>query len=98
MHNVIPSLPNDIKSKIVAGVLFGDTRYKNEPSIPEYPADRVRIFCEVGDVICEGQLYVGKQHFMYKANGYPERAVDFITSQIQALGGPKASPRVGIPF
>jgi cutinase len=95
MHNVIPNLPEEIKSKIIGGVLFGDTRKKIEPQIPKYPAERVQIFCEPGDVVCEGQLYVGKQHFKYKANGYPEKAVEFLKSRIEATGSPKTSPVSG---
>jgi cutinase len=98
MHNVIPKLPEDIKNKIVAGVLFGDTRKKAEPQIPNFPTERVQIFCETGDVICDGQLYVGKPHFKYKANGYPEKAVEFLKSRINTAVGSSTKPKVGVKF
>lgn len=97
MHSVIPILPDNIKNKVVGGVLFGDTRKKVEPQIPNFPVDRVQIFCETGDVVCEGQLYVGKPHFKYKANGYPEKAIGFLKGRIDASAGSNgAPPKVGV--
>jgi cutinase len=54
MHTSISALPADIKSKLVAGVLFGDTlNQRNKHQIPNFPADRVKEFCYTGDGICE---------------------------------------------
>lgn len=63
MHWAVRGLPADIKAKVVGGVLFGDTRNQQDAgAIPEYPKDKVKIFCSSMDGVCSGSLSVGVGH------------------------------------
>ena len=69
MHNAVMALPADVKKKVVAGVLFGDTRYKADGGqIKNYPKSQVIIFCakenNPPDATCDGKP-PNKGHFVY---------------------------------
>lgn len=89
MHNVVGNLPQSIKQQVVAGVLFGDTKNKQDSGqVPNYPKDNVRIYCDADDGVCKGSLNVTNGHFVYPLNGDVERALAFLTGKIdQAIGG-----------
>lgn len=38
---------------------------QNNGRIPNYPADRTLVFCNVGDLVCEGLLIVAGPHLTY---------------------------------
>jgi cutinase len=94
MHNAITSLPADIKQRIVAGVLFGDTRYKADGGlIKGYPKEQTMIFCAKDnnppDATCDGKP-PNAGHFVYTTNGDAPKAVAFLKLKIDAaLTGPK---------
>jgi cutinase len=85
MHNTVGSLPAALKNKIVAGVLFGDTKNKQDGSqVPGFPKDKVRIYCEKSDGVCWGSLNVTNGHFVYPLNGDAEKAMAFLKARINA--------------
>lgn len=93
MHNAVSSLPQNIKNKIVGGVLFGDTRNKQDRGqIPNFPKDKVVIYCAASDGVCKGTLAVTGGHFSYIGNGDGPKAVAFLRSKIDAKLG--AGPKV----
>ena len=88
MHNAITPLPAAIKNKLVAGVLFGDTRYKADGGqIRNYPKDQTMIFCakenNPPDATCDGKP-PNAGHFVYTTNGDGPKAVAFLKSKIDA--------------
>lgn len=61
-------------------VLFGYTKnLQNRGAIPGYPAERTRVFCNTGDLVCQGSLIVTDAHYGYgpAAQG---PAADFLIS------------------
>jgi cutinase len=93
MHNAVSTLPANLKSKVVAGVLFGDTRNKQDRGqVPNYPRDKVHIYCVSNDGVCGGMLNVNAGHFAYPRNGDGPKAISFLKSKIDAaLGGSRRS-------
>jgi cutinase len=83
MHNTVPGLSDAIKQKVIAGVLFGDTRNKQDNhQVPRYPKDQVMIFCDKEDGVCDGRLNVSQAHMVYMCNGDGMKAISFLKSKI----------------
>jgi len=95
MHNAVKGLTDDIKSHLAGGVLFGDTRNtQDKGQIPNYPKDKVAIYCASSDGVCKGTLSVTAGHFVYMGNGDGDKAVAFLKSKIAAAksgGGTSSS-------
>jgi cutinase len=88
MHNAVSSLPTNVKAKLIAGVLFGDTRNKQDRGqIPNFPKDKVTIYCAASDGVCKGTLQVTGGHFSYIGNGDGPKAIAFLKSKLDAVMG-----------
>ncbi|QDS72374.1 hypothetical protein FKW77_008370 [Venturia effusa] len=91
MHSAVSALPAPLKTKVLAGVLFGDTRNKQDKGqVPNYPKDQVMIFCDQGDGVCGGALRVTSAHMVYIRNGDGPKAVAFLKGKLDgglAAGG-----------
>jgi cutinase len=95
IHNAVSTLPANVKSKLIAGVLFGDTRNKQDRGqIPNFPKDKVTIFCAKSDGVCGGGLNVTGGHFSYISNGDGPKAIAFLKSKIDAKGRSGAAARM----
>lgn len=98
MHNAVTALPADIKKKVIAGVLFGDTRFVADGGkIKDYPSEQAMIFCakenNPPDATCEGKP-PNAGHFVYTTNGDGPKAIAFLTGKLEAaLGGKTATPK-----
>jgi cutinase len=72
MHSAVGGLPPALKSKVVGGVLFGDTKNKQDHGqVPNYPKEQVTIYCDKNDGVCGGGLvcqYLLKEDEFAQAN------------------------------
>jgi len=85
MHNTVGALAEPLKKRIVAGVLFGDTRNSQDKSqVPKYPKENVQVYCTKEDGVCWGSLNVTNGHFAYTSNGDGEKALAFLKQKIAA--------------
>lgn len=86
MHGAISKLPSNLQDRIAGVVLFGDTRNKQDNGqIPNFPREKVKIFCKSGDMVCQGTLTITMSHFMY--SGDVPAAVNFLSQRIGGGGG-----------
>jgi cutinase len=92
MHNVISLLPSAVKTKVIAGVLFGDTKNQQSNSqISNYPVDQVAIWCAENDGVCWGRLALTAGHFVYMRDNTDISAFNYLKAKIEkALAGKAA--------
>ncbi|KAJ4983611.1 cutinase [Stagonosporopsis vannaccii] len=73
-----------VRSQVVGTVLFGYTKnLQNFGRIPNYPADRLEVFCAVGDLVCDGTLIITAAHLSYSDEAASD-APRFLASKIGA--------------
>jgi cutinase len=66
LHGSISTLSSDIQNQILGVVTFGDTRNKQDKGqIPNFPKDKIRIFCAPFDVLCLNLDLISPTHFSY---------------------------------
>lgn len=66
MSNAISELSSTIREQIKGVVLFGYTKnLQNGGRIPNYPASRTEVYCNVSDAVCWGTLFIAPAHFLY---------------------------------
>lgn len=82
-HRAIEELDAKVKEQIAGVVLYGDTQKQQDgDQIPNFPANKVKIICQTGDMVCLGTLVVLPAHLTYTAR--VDEAVEFLTQQIKA--------------
>ncbi|KAH8729073.1 cutinase-domain-containing protein [Phaeosphaeriaceae sp. PMI808] len=82
MSNAITGLSSTIQNQIKGVVLFGYTKnLQNLGRIPGFPASKTKVFCAIGDLVCDGTLIVGPSHFTYDDEARNE-APAFLRSRI----------------
>ncbi|KAL2840426.1 cutinase precursor [Aspergillus pseudoustus] len=81
MHGAISSLSSTIQNQIRGVVLFGDTRNDQDNGrIPGFPTNKTKIYCALGDLVCDGTLIITAAHFTYIVN-VPD-AVSFLVDRL----------------
>jgi len=96
MMNTISKLPAGLKNKVVATVLFGYTKNKaSKGGIPNYPSERVKVYCSKNDGVCGNTLSVTAGHFSYMADGSGPQSLAFLKEHIdkalKGVGSPDAA-------
>ncbi|KAF4982481.1 hypothetical protein FZEAL_1906 [Fusarium zealandicum] len=76
-----------IRSKIAGTVLFGYTKnQQNRGKIPGYPDERLKVFCNTGDLVCSGSLIVAAPHLAYQSAAAGP-APEFLIQRVAAVRG-----------
>jgi len=66
MHRAIEKLPEDVKERIAAILLYGDTQYPVDgPKIKGFPPEKVKTICKPDDGVCKGMITVSAGHLSY---------------------------------
>ncbi|RHZ47804.1 hypothetical protein CDV55_100527 [Aspergillus turcosus] len=78
----IRGLDSDLKAKVKGVVLFGFTRnVADKGQIPGYPKDETKIYCALGDLVCDNTLIITPAHLSYGADAGD--AAKFLASKVQ---------------
>ncbi|OAK99333.1 cutinase [Phaeosphaeriaceae sp. SRC1lsM3a] len=78
----VSELDAAIQEKIKGVVLFGYTKnQQNNGGIPRLPAEKVKVFCNARDEVCEGTLNIRPAHFLYLTDASGP-APEYLTAQI----------------
>lgn len=73
-----------IREKIVGVALFGYTKnQQNGGKIINYPSNRLSVFCNPGDYVCQGSLLIAPPHLDY-SNSASGPAPDFLVGRVGA--------------
>jgi len=84
MMNAVSKVPANVRDRIKGVVLFGYTKNaQKKGGIPNYPKNRVRVFCAKSDGVCGGTLLVTAGHFAYMNNGDGPKAIAFLVGQLR---------------
>ncbi|ETN39023.1 uncharacterized protein HMPREF1541_07065 [Cyphellophora europaea CBS 101466] len=82
-HRAIENLPDNVKNAIDGVVTFGDTKnLQDRGQIPNFPREKVRIFCNRGDLVCSGTLTITAAHLTYGNDA--EEAAAFLAGRVNA--------------
>lgn len=81
MDGSIQALPAAVQSKIYGVVLFGFTRnLQDGGKIPNYSSSKTKVYCAVGDLVCDGTLVITAAHLTYGVDAMPAAA--FLASSL----------------
>ncbi|CBX90795.1 similar to gi/157830726/pdb/1CUA/A Chain A [Plenodomus lingam JN3] len=73
-----------VRDQVKGVVLFGYTKNKqNGGRIPNYPAERLKVYCAAGDLVCTGTLTITPAYLTYGADAGSD-APKFLQSKIDA--------------
>jgi len=88
MLNAIEPMTAEQKARIAGVVFFGYTKNKQENGeIPNFPANKLKVFCRPDDGVCDGALVVTAGHLGYSSDGSIGQAVDFLSQKIDSFSG-----------
>jgi cutinase len=83
-HRAIEELDSSVQDQIAGVVLYGDTqKLQDRDQIPNFPKDKVKIICQLGDAVCLGTLTVLPAHLTYGVRA--DEGVEFLTQQIKGV-------------
>lgn len=84
IFNAVSEVSSTIKDQIKGVVLFGYTKNRqNGGRIPNFPAEKTKVYCNSTDAVCNGSLYITPAHFAYTTDSRTN-APRYLTSQINS--------------
>ncbi|KAL4731885.1 separase/separin [Fusarium chlamydosporum] len=87
----VTDVDDSIRQKIAGTVLFGYTKnLQNRGKIPQYPEDRTKVFCNVGDLVCTGTLVIAAPHLLYQTDASGPAPAFLIEKADAAIAGKAA--------
>lgn len=63
---------------------------QNRGKIPQYPEDRTKVFCNVGDLVCTGTLVIAAPHLLYQTDASGPAPAFLIEKADAAIAGKAA--------
>lgn len=79
----LSTLSKDVQDRVDAAVFFGYTKNRqNRGAVPNFPSDKLKVFCNAGDAVCTGTLMITFAHLTYGSK--TDDAVNFIKSKVKA--------------
>jgi cutinase len=83
MHRAIEKLDEDVKSRISAILLYGDTQYPSDgPKIKGFPQEKVKTICKSDDGVCVGYITVTSGHLSY--SGKAAEGANWVVEKVKA--------------
>ncbi|KAF2011084.1 carbohydrate esterase family 5 protein [Aaosphaeria arxii CBS 175.79] len=80
----ISTLSSAVSNQVKGVVFFGYTRNKqNNGAIPNFSSSKLQVYCESGDLVCDGTLVITPAHFEYSDEAAGP-APNFLISKIGA--------------
>jgi cutinase len=81
-HRAIEDLPTNVQEQIAGVILYGDTQKEQDnEQIPNFPKEKVKIICALGDAVCEGLLVVLPAHLTYGSDA--DEGAEFLAERIR---------------
>ncbi|KAF2873283.1 cutinase precursor [Massariosphaeria phaeospora] len=81
-HRAIEALDATVQDQIAGVILYGDTqKLQDNNQIPNFPADKVMIICQPGDLVCLGTLTVLPVHLTYGVRA--DEGAAFLTEKVK---------------
>ncbi|KAJ5778310.1 hypothetical protein N7520_001556 [Penicillium odoratum] len=82
IDNAIQQLSSEVVAKVKGVVLFGFTRNLQDGGrIPGYPEDQTKVYCALGDEVCDGTLIITAAHLTYGDDA--SSAATFLASKVK---------------
>jgi cutinase len=83
MDGSIQKLSASVMAKVKAVALFGFTRNAQDGGrIPGYPTDQTKVYCAVGDMVCDDTLIITAAHLTYGSDA--SSAAQFLLSKVSS--------------
>ncbi|KAJ5935603.1 hypothetical protein N7466_005150 [Penicillium verhagenii] len=82
MDGAIQKLSDEVVAKVKGVVLFGFTRnLQDKGRIPGYPTNQTKVYCAIGDEVCDGTLIITAAHLTYGDDA--SSAATFLASTLE---------------